>query len=65
VPHSAAIEQAIGEEILQIVRTAYDDAKSLLNARRTQLETLAEWMLAQQKIDAQDLAEVLGPRPVG
>jgi cell division protease FtsH len=62
-PHSAAIEQAIGEEMLQILRTAYDDAKSLLTAKREQLEALATRLLAQEKIDERDLLEVLGPRP--
>ena len=62
-PHSAAIEQAIGEEMLQILRTAYDDAKTLLTARRDQLEALATRLLAQEKIDEHDLLEVLGPRP--
>ncbi len=64
-PHSAAIEQAIGEEMLQILREAYDAAKSLLTSKRDQLETLAKRLLAQEKIDERDLLEVLGPRPAG
>jgi len=62
-PHSAAIEQAIGEEMLQILRTAYDAATALLTTRREQLEALAKRLLAQEKIDEHDLLEVLGPRP--
>jgi cell division protease FtsH len=62
-PHSAAIEQAIGEEMLQILRSAYDDAKALLSAKRQLLEALATRLLAQEKIDERDLLEVLGARP--
>jgi cell division protease FtsH len=62
-PHSAAIEQMIGEEMVQILRTTYDEAKALLASRRQQLEALATRLLAQEKIDEQDLLEVLGPRP--
>jgi ATP-dependent Zn protease len=62
-PHSAAIEQAIDEAMLQILREAYDTAKSLLTSKRAQLETLAKRLLAQEKIDERDLLEVLGPRP--
>jgi cell division protease FtsH len=64
VPHSAAIEQAIGNEMLDILRVSYDEAKALLTARRTQLEALAQRLLAQEKIDERDLIEVLGPRRV-
>jgi len=63
LPHSAVIEQAIGEEMLQILHTTYDEAKALLTSRRAQLESLATRLLAQEKIDEQDLTEVLGPRP--
>ena len=42
VPHSAAIEQAIGDEMLQILRTAYEEAKALLTEQRAQLEALAD-----------------------
>jgi cell division protease FtsH len=62
-PHSAAIEQAIGEETLQILRSGYSDAKALLMAKRAELDALAKRLLAQEKIDERDLAEVLGPRP--
>ena len=62
-PHSALIEQTIGDEMVQILGSAYNDAKSLLSAKRDRLEALATRLLAQEKIDEQDLLEVLGPRP--
>lgn len=62
-PHSAAIEQAIGREQLEILRTCYEEAKALLHERRAQLETLARRLLEQEKLDERDIVEILGPRP--
>ncbi len=64
MPHSATIEQTIGDETLELLRAAYEEAKALLVARRPQLEALATRLLAQEKVDEKDLLEVLGPRPV-
>src|SRR4029450_8159080 len=44
-PHSSLIEQTIGDEMVQILGTAYSDAKSLLNAKRDRLEALATRLL--------------------
>jgi len=65
VPHSAEIEQLIGEEQLDILRQCYDEAKQFLSEKRALLETLAQRLLKQEKIDASDLLDILGPRPVG
>ena len=64
-PHSAEIEQLIGEEQLEILRQCYEEAKQFLGQKRTLLETLAQRLLKQEKIDAGDLLDILGPRPVG
>jgi cell division protease FtsH len=61
-PHSAEIEQLIGEEQIQILRQCYDEAKQFLSERRALLETLAQRLLKQEKIDEHDLVEILGPR---
>ncbi len=63
-PHSGEIEQLIGEEQLEILRQCYEEAKQFLAQKRTLLETLAQRLLKQEKIDEHDLLEVLGPRPV-
>ena len=52
-----------GQEQLEILRTCYEEAKSLLHKRRTQLETLAQKLLEQEKLDERDIVEILGPRP--
>jgi cell division protease FtsH len=65
IPHSVEIEQWIGEEQLEILRRCYEEAKQFLTEKRALLETLTQRLLKQEKIDAHDLLEVLGPRPVG
>jgi cell division protease FtsH len=62
-PHSVAIEQTIGEEQLEILRTCYEEAKHMLTQKRQTLEALAQRLLTQEKLDEHDLLEILGPRP--
>jgi len=62
-PHSGEIEQAIGEEQLEILRDAYQDAKRVLAEKRALLEALAQRLLAQEKLEPADLLEILGPHP--
>jgi len=64
LPHSSAIEQSIGDEMLAIIGTQFESAKTLLAERRTQLDALATRLLAQEKIDEHDLIEILGTRAV-
>jgi cell division protease FtsH len=59
-PHSAEIEQLIGEEQLEILRKCYDEAKQFLTEKRDLLETLAQRLLKQEKLEASDLLEILG-----
>ncbi|MBM4266554.1 MAG: ATP-dependent zinc metalloprotease FtsH [Deltaproteobacteria bacterium] len=60
---SPEIERIVGEEQLEILRSCYEEAKRMLTERRTQLEALATRLLDREKLDAKDLAEILGPRP--
>ena len=59
-PHSAEIEQIIGEESLEILRTCYAEAKHLITDKRDRLDALAERLLAQEKLEASDIKEILG-----
>ncbi|MFN8624377.1 MAG: ATP-dependent zinc metalloprotease FtsH [Candidatus Binatia bacterium] len=59
---SAEVERQVGEEQLAILTQCYDEAKQLLSSRRDQLEALAHRLLAQEKVDAADLLDILGPR---
>jgi cell division protease FtsH len=63
-PHSGEIEQAIGEEQLEILHDAYEAAKRLLAEKRDKLEALAQRLLKQEKLESSDLLDILGPRPV-
>lgn len=60
---SAEIEKIIAEEQLEIIRMSYEAAQALLVERRDQLESLAGRLLENEKLDAKDLEEILGPRP--
>lgn len=61
---SAEVEKIVAEEQLEIIRMSYEAAQALLVERRDQLETLAERLLENEKLDSKDLEEILGPRPV-
>jgi len=63
VPHSAAYEQALGEEQLEILAAEYQAARELLEKRRDRLEALAERLLEREKLEPEDLREILGERP--
>ncbi|MEO8604536.1 MAG: AAA family ATPase, partial [bacterium] len=65
LPHSPAIEEAIGDEMLSIIAAQFEAAQILLSERRAQLDALAMRLLAQEKIDETDLVEILGPRTAG
>lgn len=61
-PHSAAYEQAIGEEQLEILAAQYEQARELLEKHREKLEALAQRLLEREKLEADDLREILGER---
>lgn len=62
VSHSGEIEQAIGEEQLDLLRTCYEEAKAMISGKRDQLETLAQRLLEREKLERKDLTEILGPQ---
>lgn len=61
-PYSADVEQAISEEQLQILASQYAAAKETLENHRDELEELAQRLLAREKLDSNDLLEILGAR---
>ena len=63
LPHSQEIERTVGEEQLRILQTCYEEAKYEIQRRREQLEALANRLLEKEKLEEQDLVEVLGLRP--
>ena len=63
---SESLEAVIDSETQAIIDTAYQSARQILSAHRPELEAMAELLLSQEKIDAQDIQRILGPhRPPG
>lgn len=60
---SEKIEQMIDEEVLEIIKTCYDEDKQLLNDKRDKLEEMANRLLEKEKIDESDILTILGQRP--
>ncbi len=76
-PFSEETAQVIDAEVLKIIGESYDEARRFLNAHRTQLDVLAEALLARETLNEQEILEVTGlphapaletgmlPHPVG
>ena len=47
---------------MQILQEQYQAARELLEKHRKQLDALAERLFTREKLEAEDLAEILGPR---
>jgi cell division protease FtsH len=50
--------------VLRILREAEERAYQLLKDHRDQLELLAAALLEREELDRDDVAKLLGPRPV-
>jgi cell division protease FtsH len=59
---SEKLEELIDSETREIVAACYADAKRVLGAHRRKLAQMAELLLQNEKIDAQDIQKILGPR---
>ncbi len=61
--HSEKIAQLIDDEVLEIIRECYQDAKQLLTEKRDKLEKMAQTLLEKEVITEETIVEILGPRP--
>ena len=61
-PYSEQTAQTIDDEIHNIIETAYDKAKEILCAHKEQLTQLANQLLEQEVIFAEDLEKIFGKR---
>ncbi len=59
---SEKIEELIDQEVAEIIRECYEDAKVLLTRHREKLDTMAKRLLDKEVITEKDLIEILGPR---
>jgi cell division protease FtsH len=64
-PFSEATAEAIDAEVLKIINESHDEARRLLSTHRTQLDALAEALVAQETLNEQEILEVteLPPAP--
>jgi len=62
--HSEKVEEAVDEEMLEVIRTCYDEAKRVLQEHRDKLDTMARTLLEKENIDEHDINAILGPRVI-
>ena len=59
---SEKMEQIIDDEVLSIIDNCYTDAKNLLNEKRDGLNKMAELLLKQEVLNAEDVRNILGDK---
>ncbi|XP_005100797.1 AFG3-like protein 2 [Aplysia californica] len=62
-PYSEATAQLIDEEVRTIVQNAYQRTLDLLNKHKQHVEKVAIRLLEKEKLDKDDMVELLGKRP--
>jgi cell division protease FtsH len=60
--HSEKVEEAVDDEMLEIIRTSYEDVKKVLREHRDELDKMAKTLLEKENIDDKDITAILGPR---
>ncbi len=63
-PYSENMAEQIDREVQNLINTAYERTKNLLNEHRDELEKLAQLLLKQEVAEKEDLIEILGKRAV-
>jgi ATP-dependent Zn protease len=63
VQHSEKLEEAIDEEIQEIIEICYAEAKEILMEKRKELDKMARLLLEEEKIDDKDIKTIVGARP--
>ncbi len=62
-PYSDATAELIDQEVKSLIDGAYDRTKTLLEAKKSELEILAKELLKREIIFQSDLEELIGKRP--
>ena len=62
-PYSEKTAQLIDDEVRDLVRIAYERTVKLLKEHRDDIEKVAKRLLENEKLDKDDMVELLGPRP--
>ena len=63
-PYSEYLGKRIDEEVIKLINSEYERAKTLLRTYRPQLEELAQLLLKQEVIDKEGLERILGKRDI-
>ncbi len=63
-PYSEKMAEMIDKEVQELVRTAYERAKNLLNEHKAQVGKLAELLLIKEVVELEDLEHLLGKRKI-
>lgn len=61
-PYSEALAQLIDQEVQLLIADAYQRAKDVLNAKRTELNALAKMLLEKEIVYKDDMEKLLGQR---
>jgi AFG3 family protein len=62
-PYSENTAQIIDEEVRIIIKSAYDRTYKLLEEHRPDIEKVAQRLLEREKLDKDDMVQLLGVRP--
>ena len=62
-PYSEETAKIIDEEVRKLIDVAYDRTKELLTERKSQVEKLAEALLAKEVLFQSDVEKLIGKRP--
>jgi len=62
-PYSEHTAQMIDEEVRKLIKSAYDRTFKLLTDHRADIEKIALRLLEREKLDKDDMVQLLGPRP--
>lgn len=62
-PYSEQTAQLIDNECRELIKTAYQRTQELLNSKKAEIDKVALRLLEKEKLDKDDMVELLGPRP--
>lgn len=62
--YSEELARTIDEEILDLIKSSYARAKEIISSHRVAFDKLVETLLAKEVVDAKEIDEILGLKPV-
>jgi cell division protease FtsH len=57
---SESVEKMVDDEVMNIIRTCYDDTKKMLKERKDKLEELAQNLIEKEVLQEEDVKTILG-----